>query len=69
MNTPGQNAATIQISLWTIIEVKPGALGQILHSPGDHKWAAEQKYLPSGQDWNGLGRSHYSSRNPINAES
>ena len=47
MNTPGQNAATIQISPWTIIEVKPGALGQILHSPGDHKWAAEQKYLPS----------------------
>ena len=27
------------------------------HPPKDHKWAPKQKY----QDWNGLGRSHYSS--------
>ena len=32
INTAGPNAATIQISPWTIIEVKPGALGQILHT-------------------------------------
>ena len=44
-----------------------GALGQILYSPGDHKWAPEQKYLPSNQDWNGLGRFHYSSWTRINA--
>ena len=47
-------------------KVKLGALGQILHSPGDHKWASEQKYLPSDQNWNGLGRGRYSSRIQIN---
>ena len=26
------------LSFWAIIEVRPGAPGQILHSPGDHKW-------------------------------
>ena len=31
-----QNAAIIQIICWTIIKVKPGALGQILHPVGDH---------------------------------
>ena len=59
--------AIIQIILWTIIEVKPGALGKILHSPGDHKWATKKKYLPFDQDWNGPGRGHYSSRTRINA--
>ena len=48
----GQNAATI--GAW--------ALRQILHYQGDHKW----KYLPSDQDWNGLGRGHYSTRTQIN---
>ena len=42
-----------------IIKVEPGALGQILYSPGDHKWAPAQKYLPSDQDWNGLGKGHF----------
>ena len=37
INAGNQNVATIQITPWTIIEVKPGALGQILHSSGDHK--------------------------------
>ena len=38
INAGGQNAATIQVIPWAIIEVGPGALGQILHPPGDHKW-------------------------------
>ena len=59
--------ATIQIIPWTIIEVKPGAFGQILHSPGDHKWAPEQKYLPSDQDWIGLRKVYYSSRTRLKA--
>ena len=63
----GQNAAAIRVILWAIIKVKPGALGQILQSPGNHKWAPEQKYLPSNQNCNGLGRDHYSSGTQINA--
>ena len=38
INARDQNAATIQVIPWTIIEVRPGALGQIWHPPGDHKW-------------------------------
>ena len=68
INAVDQNVAIIQIILWTIIEIKPGALGQVLHSPRDHKCATKQKYLPSDQDYNGLGRGHYSSRTRINAE-
>ena len=37
-NAGGQNAAAIRVIPWVIIEVRPGALGQILHPPGDHKW-------------------------------
>ena len=51
-----------------IIEVKPGALGQILHSPRDHRLAPEQKCLPSDQYWIGLGRGHHSSWTRINPE-
>ena len=38
INTWGQNAGTIQVIPWAIIEVRPGALGMIWHPPGDHKW-------------------------------
>ena len=34
----GQNAATIRVIPKTIIEVRPGALGQILHPPEDDQW-------------------------------
>ena len=36
-------------------------------SPGDHKWATEQKYLPSDPRLEWPGRGHYSSGTQINA--
>ena len=38
-------------------KVKPGTLGQILHSPGDHKWAPEQMLYPFWPklEWPGKG--------------
>ena len=65
----GHNWASIQIIRWTIIKVKPMALGQILYSLGGNKWAPEQNYLSSDQDWSGVERGHYSIRNQINAKS
>ena len=38
INDGDQSAASIQIIRWTIIEVRPGALGQIWHPPREHKW-------------------------------
>ena len=39
INTGGdKNAARVRVIPWTIIEVRPGALSQIGHPPGDHKW-------------------------------
>ena len=60
----GQNAATIQIIPWTSHAWDPEP---DIALTGDHKWVPKQKYLPSDQDWNGLGRGHYSSQTPINA--
>ena len=37
MNAGGQNGATIRVTSQAIIEVKPAALGQIWHLPGNHK--------------------------------
>ena len=62
----GQNVATVQI-IPLNNKVKSGALGQLLHSPGDHKRAPEQKLSPpAAQNWNGLGMGRYSSRIRIN---
>ena len=38
INGVGQNAATIGVIPWTIIEVRPAALSQMLHVPENHKW-------------------------------
>ena len=39
INTGGrQNAARVRVIPWTITEVRPVALSQIWHPPGDHKW-------------------------------
>ena len=37
INDRGRDAATIRIIPWVIIEVRPRALGQILHPQEDHK--------------------------------
>ena len=34
----GPKCHLFQIIPWTVIEVRPGALGQVLHPPGNHKW-------------------------------
>ena len=36
INAGGNKAATIRVISWTIIEVRPVALGQTMHPPGDH---------------------------------
>ena len=38
VNAGGRNAATIRVKSWAIIEVRPAALAQIWHPPGNHKW-------------------------------
>ena len=47
-------AATIRVIPCAIIEVRPGALGQILHPPGDISGRPGQVYLPFDEDWNDL---------------
>ena len=37
INAAGQNGATIRITSWAIIKVRPAALGQMWHQPGNHK--------------------------------
>ena len=43
----GQNTVTIQIIAWTIIEVRPEALGQYCTHQKTISGRPEQKYLPS----------------------
>ena len=51
-----KNAATIRVIAWTITEVRPGALGQILHPQETISGRPEQVYLPLtkiGMTWGG----------------
>ena len=52
-----------------IIEVRPAALGQIWHPPGDHIKVGDMNrcILHLTKDWNGLGKDYYSSWTRINA--
>ena len=37
INAWGQNGATIRVTFWAVIEVRPAAPGQIWHPPESHK--------------------------------
>ena len=36
INAGGQNGTTILVTSWAVIEVRPAALGQMGHPPGNH---------------------------------
>ena len=44
MNAGGLNAATVQVTPWAIIYVRPGALGQIWHQCKSLSYVAENVY-------------------------
>ena len=62
----GRNAATIRVISLALIEVRPGALGQILPHQETISGRPEQVYLSFDQDWNDLEGGHYLSRTRIN---
>ena len=61
----GQNVATVQIIPRTI-KSNLGPLARYCTHQETTSGHLNRSYLPSDQNWNGLGRGRYSSRIPIN---